>query len=1219
MGVVYEAFDNDRRATVALKTLKGIDGDALARFKREFRALQGLVHPNLVALDELLFENNQWFFTMELLDGVDFVRHVTGSPGRVPFASTVRQSSGFPAAVDSSPNCAPAASSFDERKLRDGLRQLLEGLSALHAVDRVHRDIKPSNVVVTHQGRVVLLDFGLVTEASTEQRSTGNAVVGTPVYMAPEQAASREVGPAADLYAVGVMLYEVLTGTVPFDGPQLQVLMDKQKHEPPPPSSLVPTVPADLDSLCARLLRFDPARRPTVSEALLSLAAPRASGASLPRGSTEAPIFVGRASELAALHAAFEETRGGIATVLVCGESGIGKSYMVRRFTGQLLAAHPEAMVLEGRCYERETVPYKTLDAVVDALSRRLSHMSISDVAAPLPVRFATLAQVFPALLRVPQVAREHAAQPVAAEPHELRQRAFAALRELFTRVAVRRPTVIVIDDLQWADDDGLRALAEILRPPDAPPLLLVGTVRIAPGGDDAGLARVRSAIEGKPRVIDLAKLGHEEARQLAGAFLRRATGDDAAADPEAIASEADGHPLFVEELARHVALGGSARDDVKLDDAIWSRVLQLETKGREIAELVALAGKPIPQEVAAAAARVEPGEFNRRVATLRVTNLVRTGGARWSDAIEPYHDRVREAVLAKLAPERRRALHEALALAFEASPHRDPETLATHWREAENASHATRYAVAAGDQASATFAFDRAARWYEQALGLLPAGHASRRELRIKLGDALTFVGRGAPAAEEFEAAAVGAPPLEALELRRRAAENLLKAGHFDRGIEASRAVLAAIGMRMPSTRFGVIASLVFYRLRLALRGLKFRAREKGEVTAQELIRIDTCATLSTALAFVDPAVCRIFATRALLLALHAGDLVRITCAVSVEAAASGLGGSRAWPRTERLLRYARELSDRSGDVRARWFDDGGAGVGLYASGHFRESAEALEHATGLQESGSIGQGWERLAIRNYTINSYGYLGRFKELRRLQQEGLRDGIARGDLFLTVLMRTGHASWSWLIHDQPREAETHAESAVSEWSRRGFHLVHNDALTARTCAKLYAGEVEAAHAVATELLTRTKRSLMWFIQSRRVRAFQLFSATSLAMLEGGRGDRAGLLQAVEKTATSLERERAAWADPFAKLARAGLALRRGDEREATATLDAAAAAFDATDMHGYAEASRDRAARLRGDAASAAEIARIADHFRAEDVAVPERFIRMLAPGLLAT
>ena len=120
----------------------------------------------------------------------------------------------------------------------------------------------------TREGRVVVLDFGLVTEASAEDRSTGNAVVGTPAYMAPEQAASRELGPAADVYAVGVMLYEILTGRLPIEGAQLQMLLDKQTREPPAPSSIAASVPDDLNMLCVRMLRFDPPQRPAAADVL---------------------------------------------------------------------------------------------------------------------------------------------------------------------------------------------------------------------------------------------------------------------------------------------------------------------------------------------------------------------------------------------------------------------------------------------------------------------------------------------------------------------------------------------------------------------------------------------------------------------------------------------------------------------------------------------------------------------------------------------------------------------------------------------------------------------------------------------------------------------------------------------------------------------------------------------------------------------------------------
>src|SRR5206468_2863374 len=126
-----------------------------------------------------------------------------------------------------------AAVTFDERRLRHVMRQLFDGLAALHAMQKVHRDIKPSNVLVTSAARLVLIDFGLMLDPS---HSTELDAIGTPAYMAPEQAAAHEVGPAADLYAVGVMLYEALTGRKPIDGPPLQIAIDKQTHEPSAPS-----------------------------------------------------------------------------------------------------------------------------------------------------------------------------------------------------------------------------------------------------------------------------------------------------------------------------------------------------------------------------------------------------------------------------------------------------------------------------------------------------------------------------------------------------------------------------------------------------------------------------------------------------------------------------------------------------------------------------------------------------------------------------------------------------------------------------------------------------------------------------------------------------------------------------------------------------------------------------------------------------------------------
>ncbi len=1201
MGVVYEAFDEERRAAVALKTLNRFDGNALARFKREFRALQGLAHPNLVALDELFFEKDQWFFTMELLDGVDFVSHVTGRQVGVPFQSTVRESVGKIAARGASDREIGPGASFDEQKLRDGLRQLLEGLASLHAVDKVHRDIKPSNVLVTREGRVVLLDFGLVTEASAEDRSTGGAVVGTPAYMAPEQAASRELGPAADVYAVGVMLYEILTGRLPIEGPPLQILLEKQTREPVPPSSLVASVPEDLNALCAKLLRFDPALRPSIADAQRSLAVPRASGSALPRASTEAPIFVGRSGELAELHATFEATsKGELATVLVCGESGIGKSYLVRRFTGQLIAEHPEAMILEGRCYERETVPYKTLDGIVDALSRRLSRMNASDVTALLPARSATLAQVFPVMLRVPQVAKEHAALEISVEPHELRQRAFVALRDLFTRFAVRRPTVIVIDDLQWADDDGLRALAEILRPPEAPPLLLLGTVRVA-SGEDAGFKRVRAVIPGQPRVIDLASLGHDEARALAVAFLRRSEAIDA--DPEIIASEAGGHPLFVEELARHVALGGSARDDVKL-----------EGPTREMAELVAIAGKPIPQEVAAAAAHIEPAEFNRRAATLRVSNLVRTGGARWADAIEPYHDRVREAVLAQLAPERRRALHEALAIAFEASSHHDPETLATHWREAGNQARASRYSVAAGDQASKTFAFDRAARWYEQALELLSPDDGTRRDLRVKLGEVLALGGRGALAAPVFLSAAAESGPAEALDLRRRAAEELLTAGRLEEGEAVLKDVLRAVDLGLPETPLAALIGLILYRFVLFFRGLSFKERAEREIAPHALTRLDACNGVGSILSLVDTIRGGYFQTRALYEALRLGEPGRIAQALAAEAVYVATAGRA--ERSAELIEQAGAIAARSGSIRDKALVEASAGFSMFVLGRFREGLARTDQAAEMLRQNTPGAIWERRAAQLGSIWSLGWMGDLNVLGERVERGLREAENRGDLYAETILRAGMPNVVFLRRGSAAVAREHVLDVMGRWTQRGYHMQHYWCLLALARIELYVGNGRAAWTRVSDDWSRLSRALILQVRVIGVEALHLRASAAVAAAAAATGDdRKRLTRVALRDARRIEGMRWTLGEPHVRLISAGVAALRQDEALAVAELVSAIRGFDEVSMALHAAAGRWHLGRLRGGEEGLALVAAAETWMNEQNVADCGSMAAMIAPG----
>jgi eukaryotic-like serine/threonine-protein kinase len=279
-GVVYEALDRERKTRIALKTLRVPSAETLLRLKKEFRSVQDIRHPNLVQLGELFEEDGQWFFTMEFVEGLDFTKYVRGN------ATAFRD--------------GPASNlPFNEERLRAALIQLVSGVHALHQGRKVHRDLKPSNVLVTLEGRVVILDFGVMSDLENirERASEEQSLIGTAGYMAPEQAKGQPISPAADWYAVGTMIFSALTGRLPFVGTFDQILEAKTTKVAPLPQTLVEALPVDLCELCEVLLRTDPTMRPSGSEILDKLRAP--AEANRTRAATY--LFVGRKRELSIL------------------------------------------------------------------------------------------------------------------------------------------------------------------------------------------------------------------------------------------------------------------------------------------------------------------------------------------------------------------------------------------------------------------------------------------------------------------------------------------------------------------------------------------------------------------------------------------------------------------------------------------------------------------------------------------------------------------------------------------------------------------------------------------------------------------------------------------------------------------------------------------------------------------------------------------------------
>ncbi len=754
MGVVYEAYDRSRDMRIALKKLRRVDASNLYRFKREFRALRDLSHPNIIALYELVAEGDDWFLTMERVDGCNFLSYVRNgrlfTPPLTDDASSdeetpdtrsghsltdaLRTFSSELGPVDMGmPSPPPVRPQVDEivdlERVRTTLRQLAHALHVLHSAGMVHRDLKPSNVFVTAEGRVVLMDFGVVAElCQPVNPDDETSLVGTPAFMAPEQICGASPTAAADWYAFGVLAFVALTGRLPYEGPRPHVLLAKQHCDPLPPSMFADGIPADLEELCVRLLARIPTNRPHSTWVLSKLGLAPAQFPSVQdvtfHGSR---IFVGRHEELLELHEAYEATvAGDTRCAFVVARSGMGKSSLVEQFTTELCDPHfcdREPAVLSAQCHDCESLSYNAFDGVIDDLSRILLAIPAAERATLLPADMAALVRVFPVLRRIP--GQENTSELDGLNPIGIRTRAIRALRALLAALARKTPVIIYIDDLHWADRDSLVLLRNMLSPPAPKGVLLVATLssEVLEGGDASGVAAVVEALEqrGVGRYIELGPLSAREQRELMEVLGNRhgLTHLD-----RELWTEAGGHPLMLAELAWYSmdAPDESARSaGLTLDDIVARRISRLPARSRALLDLVALAGEPVPLRVLAEAGSFSAGELERSRAVLRITRMVRTvrreDDERWLDV---SHGQVRHTVLAHLDQDQAHHLHHRLACSFESWDDAPVAATARHWLAAGNSRRAAGYWVTAAERAVHHLAIDRASAFYGAALDLM-------------------------------------------------------------------------------------------------------------------------------------------------------------------------------------------------------------------------------------------------------------------------------------------------------------------------------------------------------------------------------------------------------------------------------------------------------------------------------------------------------------------
>jgi len=723
MGTVYRADDMQTNQPVAVKVLSPhrLQQESAQRFRREFRALARLDHPHVVRVQDYGQGDGLPFYVMELVAGHDLAQY-RHEHGDHEHGDRLSPSEAIPLAL-----------------------QVCEALNYIHAADIVHRDVKPANIMVTADGQVKIMDFGLVklTTAVTRLTQSGMAV-GTLAYMAPEQAQGRAVDRRADVYALGVVLYELLTGRPPFQAADpIAVVIKHITEPPPPPQQFAPDLPPALCDLLLRMLAKTPLERPQsageVAAALAALADAERPVVPAIEPARADVVFVahlvGRQAELMQLEALLGRALAGQGClVAVDGEAGVGKTRLLEELAAT--ARLRRTRVLHGGCYEQERVPYGPFVEAVGATCRRLAErdpLALRELGTGLE---SELARLVPRL--GPALGVEKLGEPDLGG-FAGRLRLFDAVTTLLSRLAADRPLLLVLDDLQWADEATLQLLHYVARNTRGGPVLIGGTYRTEEVDEHHPLTRLWQQLrrEGLVEEVHLVALSPDDTAALVGAML--GLDEPPPALCQRIYRETEGNPFFVSEVLEALVEEGILRrrdgawvievDDVTVSYAaltipvgiqgvVERRLARLGDGERETLRAAAVMGASFTFDTLLEMSGQDEEALLDAVDELLRARLWREEPDPREDRYDFCHAKIREVAYAGLSRRRRRMLHRRAGQVLE-QRYGDQLAgeLARHYDEAGEWTKAIAYGLLAGDKARAVYANAEAIYFYTRAL----------------------------------------------------------------------------------------------------------------------------------------------------------------------------------------------------------------------------------------------------------------------------------------------------------------------------------------------------------------------------------------------------------------------------------------------------------------------------------------------------------------------
>lgn len=1100
MGVVYRARDEARARHVALKTFRASSAKELYRLKTEFRALAGVRHSNVVEMYDLVVtELGTCFYTMELIDGVVVSQYCWQGDHN----SLLARGSELPLSPANSATVDRTASwprlgqelraSVNIDRVRQILAQLASAVSAIHGAGVLHRDLKPDNMLVTRAGVLKLIDFGLVAnrEHGGSDATVENRILGSLAYMSPEQSVAAPLSPASDWYAVGVTLFELLTGQLPFDGSASDLIRSKRGGTAPRPSSLNPLVPEDLDELCVRLLATRPEDRATADDVASVVQQRRASTLPLGTSAFEDEGFTGREEEIAELQRAFVKSRAGRAVVIgVDGPSGIGKSTLVREAVRRLRTAHPNLAHIQGKCSAHEYVQFGALDVLVDSLCALWRSMPMETARLILPDEPALLPSIFPVLETVPAIAeRLHEVSNLPEDGPQRREAAFLALSQTLSRLSEYRPLIVVLDDFQRADNESHAVLTGLLRGTSVPAMLLVLVYRDAPD------LKLPSAVGEPTATLQIERLSRAQIREVclnSGEPL-------SPTELEHVVSECEGHPLFALELARHVAIGGVGTQAPSLQGAIQARVRRLDLPAQRMVELLGLSTHALPPSVVARVLEMGTAESHGLLEELERKGLARAVEGRDGPRFEPYHDQSRAAFRGLLHDRGSGSLHRRLAEAWTAEESPPQLPIAEAWHAAGELALARSAYQRAAVGASTRMQYGLAADLYRIVIELL--GEQAPREERAAVTRAraqtLSLDGRTAEAATLFaEAAELGAPD-EYMQCKRDEAHCLLACGELERGEALYREVMIAAGSPLPTNIVSAGLEWLVSTIRLRF----FKRRWPTDVPRLEQPLPDAFRVRwdgAWGFHFNDLILTAVLFFRSLRWAEREGHRKALALTLYTHSSLQAAFGPRHAKHARSLLTEASSLG-LDGDAYVAAVRTMALGAHRYYAGRYEEALQLLQESA-IWFRRSPGSAKEESAMELSRLWTLYYLGDLVGLREGRERYLRQAIARGDATARTFAIVGTAALALLSEDRSDECVANAREVLAT-HRPGepFRFAHFFAMHSLVHALLFDEDFEEAEQILLSCWPLMRRAQMTQVVQVEIEARTLRASVRLGM------------------------------------------------------------------------------------------------------------------------